>query len=184
MNFEGGDWFEPYDRSEEQPFRGLRSSGQGSRLRAEVAPLLGEHSSLGEAAVAGELQGFDGGASGAGGVAVRHHVDGNAGLLLALGGHGGADLCDKPILELLAGFEGASADDEGVGVEGVHHLVEEETQGVGLHAENFPAERVALLRHAAHQLGGLVQVDFGQLVAGIAWQKIRQDIFFDGGERA
>ena len=29
-----------------------------------------------------------------------------------------------------------------------------------------------------------MKIDFRQFVTGIAWQKIRQDIFFDGGERA
>ena len=92
--------------------------------------------------------------------------------------------CDKPILKMLSGFEGASADDEGVGVEGVYHLVEEETQGVGLYPENFFAQRVALFCQATDQFGCLVDIYFRQFVAGISWQKIRQDIFFDGGERA
>ena len=99
-----------------------------------------------------------------------------------LGRHGTPDLLDKPILKLLASFERASAHDECVGIERVHHLIEEQTQRVRLHAENFPAQGIALLRQAAHQFGCLVDVHPGQFMTGIARQKIGQDIFFDGSE--
>ena len=105
-------------------------------------------------------------------------------MFFALRGHGDADLGDEPVLKWLGGFECASANDEGVGVEGVYHLVEEETEGVGLHAKNFFAQRVALFRKAADEFGGLVEIYSCQFVIGITRQKIREDVFFDGGERA
>ena len=46
------------------------------------------------------------------------------------------------------------------------------------------AQRVALFRQAADEFGCLVEIYSRQFVTGISWQKIRQDIFFDGGERA
>ena len=52
----------------------------------------------------------------------------------------------------------AAADDQGVGVEGVDHFVEEEAERVRLDAEDLAAHRVAALGHAAHQFGGLVQI--------------------------
>jgi hypothetical protein len=90
-------------------------------------------------------------------VTIRHHVDWNASLLLALGWHSCTDLFYKPTLELLACFQGASADDEGIGIERIHHFVEEETQGVSLYAENFRAQRITLLRQTAHKFGRLVE---------------------------
>src|SRR5690606_33274893 len=58
-------------------------------------------------------------AAGAGRVAVRHHVNRDARLFLALDRHAGADLADEPLLEFRARFERAATDDERVGIEGV-----------------------------------------------------------------
>ena len=82
------------------------------------------------------------------------------------------------------GFERAAADDESIGVERIHHFVEEQTQSVGLHAENLLAQRIAFFSQTAHEFGRLVEIQFGQLVTGIARQEIGQDAPFDGGERA
>src|SRR5690349_5360248 len=83
---------------------------------------------LSQTAGAREFQRFDRGAAGAGGVAVGHDVNRNRRLLDALGGHALADLVEEPLLEFLAGFDRAAADNQRVGVEGVDHLVEEETE--------------------------------------------------------
>jgi len=105
-------------------------------------------------------------------------------LLFALRWHSGADSGDESILKMLFGFEGASADDEGVGVEGIYHLVEEETEGVGLYPKNFFAQRISLFCEAADEFGCLVDIYSRQFVIGISRQKIRENIFLDGGERA
>lgn len=93
--------------------------------------------------MAGVVERFDGGSAGAGGIAVGHDVDGDGGLLVALIGHAGADFRDKPLLEFGPGFDGSAADDEGVGVEGVDHDVEEEAEGVGLDLEDGAAHFIA-----------------------------------------
>ena len=57
-----------------------------------------------------------------------------------------------------SGTLAASADDERIGVERIHHFVEEETQGMSLHAENLLAQRIALLRQTAHTFGRWVDI--------------------------
>src|SRR4051812_2146910 len=79
-----------------------------------------------KAVVASELERVYGCAAGAGGVSVGHDDYGDVGLFLALQGHAVADFFDEPALEIRAGFDGSSADNEGVGVEDVDHLIEEE----------------------------------------------------------
>src|SRR4029077_1907243 len=94
------------------PWVGRRSMGTHNPTSG-VVPISRRRSlSLSQAAFSGKFQRFDSGTPCSGGVAIRHHVDGDAGLLLALRGHGYANLFDKPILELLARLQGASADDE------------------------------------------------------------------------
>lgn len=138
----------------------------------------------GQSGLASQGEGFDGGATGTGGVAVGHDVDGDAGLFFALRGHPVANFLNKPTLEARAGFDSAAADDEGVGIEGIDHLVEKEAERVGLDAEDFFAEGVALVGEAANELRGLMNVRLGEFVAGIAREKIREDVTLDGGERA
>ncbi len=99
-------------------------------------------------------------------------MDGNVHLLGALRGHAGAHFADEPVLEFDAGFDGAAADDEDVGIKGVDHLVKEETERVGLHAEDVAAERVALFGHAADQLGGFGDFELMKFVIGIACEKV------------
>src|SRR6516225_5405844 len=91
-----------------------------------------------------QLERADCGAKCTGAVAIRNHVDRNAGLLFALNRHAGTDLVDEPLPELVCRFEHASADDQRIGIEGVDHLVEEETQCVRLNLEDFAAHLVAL----------------------------------------
>src|ERR1035438_1599995 len=105
-----------------------------------------------------ELQRFDGCAARARGIAVGHDVDRDIRLFLALRRHARVNLGGEPALELLARFDGASADHQGIGVEGVDHFVEEYAQRMRLHAEDLLAHGIAFLRKAAHQLGRLVEV--------------------------
>jgi hypothetical protein len=63
-----------------------------------------------------------------------------------LGGHARADLFNKPTLEPLTSFESAATYDQGIGIERIYHLIEEKSQGMSLHAENVPAESIALIR--------------------------------------
>ena len=51
-------------------------------------------------------------------------------------------------LERVARLDGAAADDQGIGVEGVHHLVEEEAERVSLDAEDVAAHRIAAFGEA------------------------------------
>lgn len=133
--------------------------------------------------MAGEGEGFDGSATGAGSVAVGHDVNGDAGLLFALRRHAGANLLDEPLGERGAGFNGAAAYNQSVRVKSIDHLVEEEPQRVGLHTEHFPGERVALVGETANELGGLMKVELGEFVTGIAREKKGENTSFDGGER-
>src|SRR2546427_3957744 len=99
-------------------------------------------------------------------------------LLFPLGRHALANLFDKPALEVLTGFDGTSSYDQGVRIESIDHFVEKKPQPVRLDAENIARERIALVRHTSHQLGGFVKVtQFCQLVAGIARKKERQKRF-------
>ena len=99
-------------------------------------------------------------------------------------GHAYADFVQEPALEFGAGFQRTAAHDEGVGIKRVDHFVEEKSEGVGLHAENFLRQRVPFIREAADELGGLVTVHFLELVAGVARKKIGEQIVLDGRERA
>src|SRR5207244_11246548 len=139
--------------------------------------------SLRKAALPGKSQRLDGRASRPGGIAIRHHIDWNSSLLLALGRHGGTDLFYKPELKLLAGLQSAPSDNERIGVERVHHFIEEQAQGMGLYTENLHTQQIALVRQTAHEFGCLVQIQFGQLVTRVTRQKVWQDILFDGGKR-
>src|SRR5258706_9866696 len=71
------------------------------------------------------LKRLNGGAARSGGISIGHHMNRNVHLLLALDRHARANLVQEPALEFLAGFECASADNQGIGVEDIHHLVEE-----------------------------------------------------------
>ena len=100
-------------------------------------------------------------------------------------GMAGAGLADEPALEVLAGFQRAAADDQRVGVERVHHLVEEQAERVGLHAEDIPAQRIAASRPCRAPVSPpCAGRQLAELVAGIARQEVRQQRFLDGGERA
>src|SRR5450631_2869953 len=81
---------------------------------------------LRETALPREFEGFDGRATGACGIAVGHHVDRHADLLLALRRHAGTDFVDKPALKFQSCFKSPAAYDQRIGVEGVDHLVEEQ----------------------------------------------------------
>ena len=108
-------------------------------------------------------------------------MDWSGGLLLALRRHCGTNLFNKPVLKFLARLQSATTDNERVGVKRVHHLVEEKTQGMGLHSENFYAQRIALVRQTAHEFSRLMQIEFGQLVTRVTRQKIWQNILLDRG---
>src|SRR5262249_54809845 len=74
-----------------------------------------------------ELERVDGRAASAGGVAVRHHMNGNIRLLPPLRRHAGPNLGNERALETVSGLDRPAADNQGVRIEGVHHLVEEQT---------------------------------------------------------
>ena len=109
-----------------------------------------------EAALPGKSQCFQRSAARAGGISIRHDVDGNVCLLHALGRHAHADLCQKPLLKFLTGFENATTYDQGIGVKGIHHLIEEKSKGVGLNPENLFAHGIPLIREAAHVFSRLM----------------------------
>ena len=80
----------------------------------------------------GQAQRFDRCSPGAGGIAVRHHVNRNAGLLFALVRHRRANFADEPPLELWARLQRSSADDKSVRIESIHHFIEEQAKCMGL----------------------------------------------------
>ena len=90
----------------------------------------------------GKLQRFNGRPARSRSVAMGHHENWNIRLLLALVRHARADLFDKPTLELLTCFDSTASHDQSVGVEGIYHLIEEESQGMCLNPENVPAKRI------------------------------------------
>lgn len=112
-------------------------------------------------------------------------MDRNAAGFFPVTGHGCADLGNEPLLEFGAGFDGSSADDEGIGIEGGDHLVKEEREGVRLCSEDLAGEGIAFFGKTAHEAGGFAEIaEFGEVVIGIVGQVGRQQGFFDGGERA
>ena len=56
------------------------------------------------------------------------------------------NLADEPALKFFAGFDGASAHYQRIGVERVDHLVEEYAERMRLYAEDFLAHGIAFLR--------------------------------------
>src|SRR5579884_3553767 len=134
--------------------------------------------------MAGVFQRLDSRAARAGGVAVGHDLNRYIGLLLALLRHAIANLIDKPALEFFTGFDGAAADDQRVGIEGIDHFIEQQSGRVRLHAKDLARHGIALLREAAYQFGGLMQVaELAEFVSRILRQEIRQERLFDGSER-
>src|SRR5579883_2365988 len=111
-------------------------------------------------------------------------MNGYIGLLDSLLRHCGSHFGKEPLLELRSGLERASADQQGIGVEGVDHGVEEQTQRVRLNAEHFAAERVAFFRQAAHLTCRLRGRQGSEWMVRLFAQKVRQEAALDGSERA
>ncbi len=112
-------------------------------------------------------------------------MDRNAAGFFPLAGHGRADLGNEPLLEFGSGFNSAAADDEGIGVEGADHLIEEQGEGMGLGGEELAGERVALFGEAADEAGGFTEIgQFGEFVVWIIRQIGRQQRLFKSGEGA
>ena len=105
----------------------------------------------------------------------------DVGLLGPLGRHPDADFCQEPSLEFKTGFQDTATDDQGIRVEGIHHFVEKESQGMGLDPENLFAHGIALIREAANEFGRLMRFLLGQLMARILLQIIRQESLLDRG---
>src|SRR5215467_2163882 len=93
---------------------------------------------------------FERSATGARRPSVRHYTNWNIHLFLALNRHHGAHFVDKPALELLLGLKGAAADNQNVRIERVNHLVEEQSERLGLHAKDIPAHAVAVFGEATY----------------------------------
>ncbi len=105
-------------------------------------------------------------------------------MLFSLSGHAHADFIEEPTLEFLTRLQCAATDDECVGIEGIHHFVEEEAQGMGLHSEYVFAQRIAFVGEAAYKLGRLVGLELCEIVIWVARKKIRHKISFDRREGA
>ena len=75
------------------------------------------------------------GTASASGIAVWHDVDRDRAGLIPAWIQGRADLRQEPLLEFRCGLNRATADDEGVGVEGGDHLIEEQSESLGLCGE-------------------------------------------------
>src|ERR1035437_4196209 len=134
--------------------------------------------------LAHELEGLDGRAARPGSIAVGHNMNRNPRLLRALARHAATSFPEKPALKVGAGFNGATADDQDIGIEGVYHLVEEQTQRESLHAEDVTAEGISLFGQSAYKFCRLVHAEFGQLVAGVVCEEMGQQRLGDGAERA
>ena len=111
-------------------------------------------------------------------------MDRDVGLLGTLRRHAGANLAEDPLLKVRRGLDGAATDDERVGIEDVHHLVEEHPQRARLYPEDVPAHHVAGLREAAHALGRVGNRQSPEFVARMPGEKVRQQQVPDRGERA
>src|ERR1039457_5978674 len=137
-----------------------------------------------EIGFAGKSQCFESCATSARGVAIWHHVNRDVGLLFSLGSHSDANLIHEPALKFWARLYYTAANDQGVRVEGVDHLIKKQSQRPRLDPEDLPAHRIALLRQSAYAIGGLVGVfDFGQFVIGIFFQEMRQQMSPNRRER-
>src|SRR5579862_8881001 len=111
-------------------------------------------------------------------------MDRDVGLLFALNPHSDSDLFHEPALEFRARLYHAAPNDQGVGIEGVDHLVKEQPKRPRLDPEDVPAHRVAVFRHSAYPVGSLVRVaDFAQFVIRILLQEMRQQISPNRSER-
>lgn len=133
---------------------------------------------------AGEFQGFQGCAAGACCVAVGHDVDGDVGLFGALVAHAEADLVDEPLLEVGCSFDCAATDDECVGVEGVDHHVEEESESAGLNLEDLFAHLVAFFGETADLVSGLVRIgDGGEFMCRVLFEEVGEEVAADGSQR-
>jgi len=128
------------------------------------------------------VESLEGSAAGTGSVAVGHDVDGDGSGFLPIGGKGAANLGEEPLLEVGSGFDGATADDEGVGVEGGDHLIEEERQSMCLRGKELAGEGIAFFGEATDEAGGFAEVaKFGKVVVGVMRQESREEIFFERG---
>src|SRR4029077_2920834 len=105
---------------------------------------------LRKSALAGKLERFNRSAPRARRVTVRHHINRNICLFRSLDGHTRANLFDEPALEFRACLQSSATNDQGVWIEGIYHLVEEKYQAIGLHPEDFTAERIAFIGQSAH----------------------------------
>ena len=107
------------------------------------------------------------------------------GLLLAGRWHARPDLGQEPGPKGLVGLHRSAPDHEGVGIEDVDHLVEEQPQGPGLDPEDLPAHAVAPGGQAPHLLGGGGDVGLGgERMVGVPAQKMRQQRPPDRRQRA
>src|SRR5689334_14023282 len=139
---------------------------------------------LRQTALAGKLERFDCGAPSSGSVAVGHHIDWDTGLLLTLGRHAGVNLVNEPGLKFFAGLESATADDQRIRIKGIHHLIEEKPERMGLYPKNLPAKFIAIFRQTTNQFSRLMQVcGTRKLMTGISRQKKWQQRFFYRSER-
>src|ERR1035438_1914853 len=137
-----------------------------------------------EIGFAGKFQRLESCTTSARGVAIRHHVNRDVGLLFSLNPHSDANLIHEPALKFRARFYHAAAHDQGVRVEGVDHLIEKQSKRPRLDPENLLAHRIALLRHSAYAIGSLVRIfDFAQFVTGIFLQEMRQQMSPNRSER-
>ena len=83
-------------------------------------------------------------------------------------------------VDVQVSLDGATADDERVGIEGVDHLVEEQPERARLDAEDLATQGVAALGQSAHPPGSLRRLERGELVAGISLEKEREQRTPDG----
>src|SRR5262249_31691973 len=111
-------------------------------------------------------------------------MDWNVNLLLALIGHGCADFSHEPSLKFLAGLQSPTSNNERVGIKRVHHFIKEESESMRLHAEDFLAHGISLIRKTTHSLRCLMKIHLAEFMPGILWQVVGQQVFFNRGERA
>jgi predicted NBD/HSP70 family sugar kinase len=87
-------------------------------------------------------------------------------------------------LESLCSLTDTAPDDQGIRVEGIHHFVEKQSQGMGLNPKNFFAHGITLIREPANEFGRLMGSQLRQLVIRILLETIRQKSLLDRGKRA
>jgi hypothetical protein len=133
-------------------------------------------STLNQAALPSESERLNRSTASPGGVAIRHDMNRNIGLLDALNRHSRPNLAQEPLLKFCFRFQGAPADDQRVRVKRIDHLVEEQSEGMRLHSKYLSTHWVSAFGMSSNLLGRASELTgITQFVTGIPAEKEWQE---------